>query len=171
MFHEISPPRVKCSRSVSIKKVCTENYDYNPDDYDNAEMTGVDEDQYAGHNETEYDATENMNGYDNTDNQDYHNGEAVAIATATAAGRHQIQMAPLVQSNSTYLENLELKLKILNKEKEHMVDYFKTFTTVITNLKSEIDLAKSGGGEAGVNEGRDGKSLFNHDLINPFVID
>lgn len=56
----------------------------------------------------------------------------------------QDNLTPLVDSNVTYLENLELKLKILTKEKDHMVEYFDTFTSVIDNLKSEIDAQKSG---------------------------
>lgn len=124
-----------CSDQVYYNndEICTENYDYNPEDYDNAEITGMDEEQYA-QNQTDYDVTENLdygtgNHADNYNNQnnDNHN-----------------QITPLVESNNTYLENLELKLKILNKEKEHMVDYFKTFTTVVDNLKAEIDSARNG---------------------------
>lgn len=50
---------------------------------------------------------------------------------------------PLIESNILYLENLELKLKILNKEKETMSDYFETFSTVISNLQKEIITVKA----------------------------
>lgn len=36
-------------------------------------------------------------------------------------------ITPLIGTNSQYLENLELKLKILNKEKETMIDYFEVW--------------------------------------------
>jgi len=51
-------------------------------------------------------------------------------------------ISPLISTNSQYLENLELKLKILNKEKETMIDYFQTFSNVIDNLKTEISCVK-----------------------------
>ena len=59
-------------------------------------------------------------------------------------GTESNQILPLIDSNTHYLENLELKLKILNTEKETMVSYFQTFTTVIENLKTQINQAKSG---------------------------
>lgn len=53
------------------------------------------------------------------------------------------EISPLINSNAQYLENLELKLKLLNKEKESMSSYFQTFSSVVDNLKIEIDSVKS----------------------------
>jgi len=58
-------------------------------------------------------------------------------------------LTPLLDTNATYLENLELKLKILAKEKEHMAAYFDTFASVIDGLKSEIERA---GGDSAASE-------------------
>lgn len=120
------------------------------------------EEDYAQHNQTEYDATENIEyGNNNIDN---YNNQAADLTANTA---HNIgdpsQITPLVESNNTYLENLELKLKILNKEKEHMVDYFKTFTSVVENLKQEIDSARNG--EA-MQDHDDQSNRFDKDNIN-----
>lgn len=57
-------------------------------------------------------------------------------------------MMPMLDTNAQYLENLELKLKILNREKETMSDYFETFSNVIDNLKGEIEQAKAKAEEA-----------------------
>lgn len=127
-----------CSDQVYYNndEVCTESYDYNPDDYDNNDITGMDEDQYVQHDQT--DNIDNVNYGNNFDN--YGNNQGVELTTSNNGN----QITPLVESNNTYLENLELKLKILNKEKEHMTDYFKTFTSVVDNLKKEIDSARNG---------------------------
>lgn len=120
-----------CSDQVYYNndEVCTENYDYHDDYVDNNEtdgdMAGVE--MNGDHHNNDY--NQNNTQFDQTANLD------------TTDTNHQVQ--PLVDTNAYYLENLELKLKILNKEKEHMVDYFQTFTTVIDNLKSEIVNAKS----------------------------
>jgi len=81
-------------------------------------------------NTTDYDAdaTAEIN-YTNVNEEEYY-----------AQNDH---ITPLIDTNTNYLENLELKLKILNKEKENMTEYFETFTTVIGNLKNEIDRAKN----------------------------
>lgn len=52
------------------------------------------------------------------------------------------QIAPLASSSAQYLENLELKLKILTEEKETMVDYFRIFGNVIESLQIEIGRVK-----------------------------
>ena len=78
-------------------------------------------------------------------------------------GTESNQILPLIDSNTHYLENLELKLKILNTEKETMVSYFQTFTTVIEGLKSQINQAKSGQ----VIENEKGNQFkFSHDDLN-----
>ncbi len=67
------------------------------------------------------------------------------VAGETGADQEQYynhNISPLIGTNSQYLENLELKLKILNKEKETMIDYFQTFSNVIDNLKNEINSVK-----------------------------
>lgn len=69
------------------------------------------------------------------------------------------EMNPLINSNAQYLENLELKLKLLNKEKESMSDYFQTFSSVVDNLKIEIDTVK------GNQEGGGLSKLYENDFI------
>ena len=58
-----------------------------------------------------------------------------------SSGENQVfyadQLAPLVNSNVQYLENLELKLKILSREKETLTDYFRTLATVIDSLQAK----------------------------------
>lgn len=77
--------------------------------------------------------------------------------TLTKSGVNQgiSHSGPLIDTNAQYLENLELKLRILNNEKETMSNYFQTFSSVIDNLKAEIEQAKSNGvnvDAAGVSE-------------------
>lgn len=124
-----------CSDQVYYNndEVCTESYDYNyRDDYENDDITDYNN-EYVQNN-TEYDATENIEYVNQEQGNDYY-------------AQDDNQLLPLVDTNFQYLENLELKLKILNKERDHMDDYFKTFTTVIDNLKNEIILQKNNGME------------------------
>lgn len=101
-----------------------ENYDYNDDYTDNMDMNG----HSNGHEEynTDFDQTENLEYNQNQDHYEQPN-----------------EVNTLVDTNTHYLENLELKLKILNKERENMVDYFETFSTVIDNLKNDINIARA----------------------------
>ena len=50
-----------------------------------------------------------------------------------------------LDTSGQYLENLQLKLEILNREKETMSDYFATFSSVIDGLRSEIERLKAAG--------------------------
>lgn len=74
-------------------------------------------------------------------------------------GANVQNIAPLLNTNDTYLENLELKLKVLTKEKENMVNYFETFSGVIDNLKNEIAATKS-------NKLDDEDNQFNVDTVS-----
>jgi len=60
-------------------------------------------------------------------------------------------LTSVIDTNAAYLENLELKFKLLTKEKDRMKEYFEIFTDVVEGLKNEIEKA-AGGLEAVVEE-------------------
>lgn len=49
-------------------------------------------------------------------------------------------------SRQSYLENLQVKIQVLNKEREAMQNYFQTFSGVIKNLEDQIKVVKENGG-------------------------
>jgi len=121
----------------------TENYNYDNDvDYEDYQY-----DEYATNN-TDYDAhsidhtNNDAERTYNEQNQYYDNDPEQPFEGTTNQ-----QIAPLLNTNDTYLENLELKLKVLTKEKENMANYFDTFSGVIDNLKNELSAAKQTDGQ------------------------
>lgn len=149
----------------NLSQVVTEfnmNKDHSHDYIDNSNDMHSNEDYYnesslkneEGNNYVDqYDVSINENDENYNDNDAFNiDNEPVTLSNITmqfhAENNQNFNLStqmikPLVDSNTQYLENLELKLKILNKEKDTMSDYFQTFSSVIDNLKNEINQFKS----------------------------
>ena len=172
----ISNDPIKNEGSLATSNDDVDSYDqstrgesYNDDHYQN----GISNDEISSYGQSTSSYADDKNHNDiideeynvTIDNSEYCQEEYINVYDDD----EEVRLQPLNQASSnrkSYLENLKLKIQVMNKEKEAMQNYFQTFAGVMENLENQIKKARANGGRLENSLPENDSNLNQNDLKN-----